>query len=355
MADTILKERDTCYACTVRCKRVVEVKEGPYRADPRYGGPEYETLSTFGSYCGIDDLNAVATANQLCNQYGMDTISCGATIAWAMDCFEKGILTTDDTDGMELRFGDAAVMVRLTEMIARREGFGDTLAEGSARAAARLGRGSEELVVAVKGQEVPAHMPQVKRSLALIYAVNPFGADHQSHEHDPSWKSHPARLAEIGLTDPPQPNKVLNESKIRFALQTQYAYSCLDSVNMCQFVFGPAWHLYGMAQLSEAVQAVTGWPVTVEELMRVGERRLNMLRAYNAREGIGREADTLPKKMQKALIGGKSDGISVTAEDVEQAKDIYYAMAGWDVATGNPTRAKLEELELGWIANELAL
>ena len=140
---------------------------------------------------------------------------------------------------------------------------------------------------------------------------------------------------------------------MRFALQTQYAYSCLDSVNMCQFVFGPAWHLYGMAQLAETVQAVTGWPVTVEELMRVGERRLNMLRAYNAREGIGREADTLPKKMQKALIGGKSDGISVTAEEVEQAKDIYYAMAGWDVATGNPTRAKLEELELGWIADQL--
>jgi aldehyde:ferredoxin oxidoreductase len=353
MADTILKERDTCYACTVRCKRVVEVKEGPYRADPRYGGPEYETLSTFGSYCGIDDLKAVATANQLCNQFGMDTISCGATIAWAMDCYENGLLTTDDTGGMELPFGDPAVMVRLTEMIARREGIGDLLAEGSARAAARLGRGSEELVVAVKGQEVPAHMPQVKRSLALIYAVNPFGADHQSSEHDPSWKAHPARLAEIGLTDPPQPNKVLNESKVRFALQTQYAYSCLDSVNMCQFVFGPAWHLYGMAQLAETVQAVTGWPVTVEELMRVGERRLNMLRAYNAREGIGREADTLPKKMQKALIGGKSDGISVTAEEVEQAKDIYYAMAGWDVATGNPTRAKLEELELGWIADQL--
>jgi len=353
MADTILKERDTCYACTVRCKRVVEVKEGPYRADPRYGGPEYETLSTFGSYCGIDDLKAVATANQLCNQYGMDTISCGATVAWAMDCYENGLLTTDDTGGMELHFGDAEVMVRLTEMIARREGIGDLLAEGSARAAARLGRGSEELVVAVKGQEVPAHMPQVKRSLALIYAVNPFGADHQSSEHDPSWKAHPARLAEIGLTDPPQPNKVLNESKVRFALQTQYAYSCLDSVNMCQFVFGPAWHLYGMAQLAETVQAVTGWPVTVEELMRVGERRLNMLRAYNAREGIGREADTLPKKMQKALIGGKSDGISVTAEEVEQAKDIYYAMAGWDVATGNPTRAKLEELELGWIADQL--
>jgi aldehyde:ferredoxin oxidoreductase len=196
-------------------------------------------------------------------------------------------------------------------------------------------------------------MPQVKRSLGLIYAVNPFGADHQSSEHDPSWKDAPARMAEIGVTGEPQPNKVLNEAKVRFALQTQYAYSCLDSVNVCQFVFGPAWHLYGMGQLAEVVQAVTGWPVTVDELMRVGERRLNMLRAYNAREGIDRTADTLPKKLQKALVGGKSDGIFVTTEEVENAKDIYYGMAGWDVATGNPTRSKLDELDLTWVADML--
>ncbi|HLE23857.1 MAG TPA: aldehyde ferredoxin oxidoreductase C-terminal domain-containing protein [Anaerolineales bacterium] len=160
-------------------------------------------------------------------------------------------------------------------------------------------------------------------------------------------------MAEIGVTDDPQPNKVLNEAKVHFALQSQYAYSCLDSVNVCQFVFGPAWHLYGMGQLAEVVQAVTGWPVTVEELMRVGERRLNMLRAYNAREGIDRSADTLPKKLQKALVGGKSDGILVTSEELEQAKDVYYAMAGWDVSTGTPTRAKLDELGLAWVADQL--
>jgi aldehyde:ferredoxin oxidoreductase len=241
-------------------------------------------------------------------------------------------------------------MVRLTEMIGKREGFGDVLAEGSARAAARVGRGSEDLVVAVKKQEMPAHMPQVKRSLALIYAVNPFGADHQSSEHDPAYKAHPERMAEIGLTNP-QPNKVLNEEKVRFALQTQYVYSALDSVNMCQFVFGPAWQLYGMGQLVETMRAITGWDVTVEELTRLGERRLNMLRAFNAREGIGREADTLPKKLHKALAGGKSDGLFVPPEEVEQAKDTYYAMAGWDVARGTPTRERLEQLDLAWVAD----
>jgi aldehyde:ferredoxin oxidoreductase len=282
--------------------------------------------------------------------YGMDTISCGATIAWAMDCFDAGLITLEDTGGIDLSFGNVESMVRLTEMIGKREGFGDVLAEGSARAAARIGRGTEERVVTVKKQELPAHMPQVKRSLALIYAVNPFGADHQSSEHDPAYKAYPERMAEIGLTDP-QPNKVLNEEKVRFALKTQYAYSALDSVNMCQFVFGPAWQLYGSGQLVQTMQAITGWDVTLDELMRLGERRLNMLRAFNAREGIGREADRLPKKLEKALVGGKSDGLFVPPEEVEQAKDIYYAMAGWDVATGTPTRSRLEELDLAWVAD----
>lgn len=354
MAKSILKERDTCYACTVRCKRVVEVNDGPFKVDPLYGGPEYETLATFGSYCGVDDLRAVAYASQLCNMYGMDTISCGATIAWAMDCFDHGLLTPQDTGGVDLHFGDANAILQITEMIGKREGFGDLLAEGSARAAAKVGRGTEDFVVAVKKQELPAHMPQVKRSLGLVYAVNPFGADHQSSEHDTSWKADLERMSEIGLTEPQHP-KVLNEAKVRFALVSEHAYSCLDTVNMCQFVFGPAWHLYGMKQLVDTVRAITGWEVSLDELMRLGERRLNMLRAFNAREGIDRAQDMLPKKIYKALEGGRSDGLFVTREEIEQAKDWYYEMAGWDIPTGRPTRAKLEELEIGWVADELGL
>lgn len=352
MAETILKERDTCYGCVVRCKRVVEVTEGPYRVDPRYGGPEYETISTMGSYCGVSDLVAIARANQLCNMYGMDTISCGATIAWAMDCFEHGLLTLDDTDGIELRFGNAEALVEMVERIGKREGLGRVLGEGSARAAEILGVG-RDLVVAVKNHEFPAHMPQVKRSLALIYAVNPFGADHDSHEHDPSYKEYPERMAELGLMDP-QPSKVLNAEKVRYALYTQYMYSCLDSVSVCQFVWGPAWQLYGPSQLVEAVRAVTGWNVSLWELMKVGERRLNLLRAFNAREGVGAEADTVPPKLLIPLRGGKSDGLAVTAAEVEAAKALYYRMAGWD-ENGRPTRAKLEELALGWVADELGL
>ncbi len=350
--ETILKERDTCYACTVRCKRVVEA-EAPYKLNPRYGGPEYETLSTFGSYCVIDDLEAIAYANELCNVYGMDTISCGATIAWAMDCFERGLITTDDTGGIELRYGNAEAMVTLVEQIGKREGFGDLLAEGSARAAETIGRGTEDLVVTVKKQELPAHMPQVKPSLGLIYAVNPFGADHQSSEHDGSYEYYPERMAMIGLTDP-QPDNVMNEEKVRFALITEYIYSALDSYNLCQFVYGPSWHLYDPDQMVDTIRAITGWDVDMDEVLTVGQRRLNLMRAFNAREGFGRDDDKLPKKLSKALVGGPSAGLFITGEELEKVKDSYYAEAGWDVATGVPKRETLEALGLGWVAEILA-
>jgi len=356
MADTILKKRDTCFACVVRCKRVVEVAEGPFPVDPRYGGPEYETISTMGSYCGVSDLAAIARVNQLCNMYGMDTISCGATIAWAMDCFERGLLTPEDTEGIELCFGNAEALVQMVESIGKREGLGCVLGEGSARAAETLGVG-KDLVVAVKNHELPAHMPQVKRSLALIYAVNPFGADHQSHEHDPAYEKdyedYADRLAALDLLEP-QPKFSLNPEKVRFAFYTQQLYSALDSVNLCQFVWGPAWHLYGPNQMVELVRAVTGWEVSLWELMKVGERRLNLLRAFNAREGVGAEADTVPPKLLIALQGGRSDGVAISVEEVEAAKDLYYHMAGWG-ENGRPTRAKLEELALGWVADELGL
>src|SRR3989304_3093778 len=155
-------------------------------------------------------------------------------------------------------------MVQMVEKIAHRQGFGDVLAEGPARAAQRFGPQAQDLVVAVKKQEFPAHMPQVKRSLALIYAVNPFGADHMSHEHDPSYRDYADRLAMLGLHNP-QPDRVLNEEKIRFALTTQYTYSFLDTANFCQFVFGPAWQLYGPDQMVETVNAITGWDLKLDE------------------------------------------------------------------------------------------
>lgn len=351
IADTILKKRETCYACIVRCKRVVAAESEQFPLDPNYGGPEYESLSTFGSYCGVDDLLAVSHANQLCNQYGLDSISTGATIAWAMDCFEAGILTTKDTDGLELRFGNAAAMVAMVRKIVFREGFGDILAEGSARAAEHFGPQAAARVVTAKKLELPAHMPQVKPGLGLIYAVNPFGADHISSQHDSAYESYPDRMAEIGLTNP-QPEDVLNEEKVRFALQTQYFNSAIDSLNVCNFVFGPAYQLYPVSKLVETIQAITGWDVDMAELLSLGERRLNMMRVFNARAGFTRADDMLPERLSQPLKGGPSDGKSVDLALLETAKDTYYKLAGWDAGSGNPCAEKLIALGLDWLVEE---
>ena len=355
MSDTILDSNDTCYACVVRCKRRVQTAYNDRKAVPFYGGPEYETLSTLGTYCAVGDLPAVSLANQICAEYGLDTISCGATIVFAMECYERGILSLTDTRGVDLRFGNAEAMVEITEQIARREGLGDLLAEGSARAAAQIGHGAEELVVAVKGNELPAHMPQVKASLGIIYAVNPFGADHQSSEHDPGYVPgitgyFAERMADLDLTDP-QPDQALGPEKVKFALHTQWIYSFLDTADLCQFVYGPAWQLHGPKEVVELMHAVTGWDMQIEDMQRIGERRVNLLRAFNAREGVGRVADTLPDRLfTEPLKGGTSDGLVVPRDEWEVALNEYYRMAGWSVETGNPTPAKLESLGIGWLA-----
>lgn len=347
--------RDTCFGCIVYCKPVVEVKEGPYNVDPTYGGPEYETLATFGSYCGIDDLAAVAKANELCNRYGMDTISCGATIAWAMELFETGTITAEDTGGLVLRYGDAETMVKLTEMIGRRKGFGDILSEGSARAADRLGRGAECLITC-KGQEAPAHMPHVKRSLGLIYAVNPGGADHMSSEHDPAYEKayryFQERLGVLGLTNPQKPLS-LNEEKVAFAVKTQHLSGTIDSLCLCGFVWGATWHLYGPEEIVRLVTSVTGWDVSIDELLDLGERRLNMMRVFNAREGFKRKHDRLPEKFyRRHLEGGPTDGLKIDQSEFEAALDAYYRLSGWDTESGRPTKTTLARLGLDWIAED---
>ncbi len=352
MTATILTDRDSCYACAVRCKRVVTTEWQGRPVEPRHGGPEYETAAVFGSYCGVDDLAAISLANKICNEHGLDTIGTGATVAWAMDCFEHGVLTEADL-GFPAPFGDTAAMVRLTEMIATREGFGDVLANGSRRAADLIGKGHDHLIT-VKGAEAPAHMPQAKRSLGVIYAVNPFGADHQSSEHDGMIEEgasdlYMERLALLGF-DKMLPNDSLGADKVRYALKTQQFYSFLDTASLCQFVWGPAWTLFGPQETVDFVRAMTGWEdFDVEELIEIGERRLNMLRAFNAREGLNRADDKLPAKFFRPLTGtGPTKGVALDHAVIEGALDEYYRLAGWDTTTGNPTPDTLARLGLEW-------
>jgi len=358
MSATVLKDRDTCYACVVRCKRVVEITEGAYSVDPKYGGAEYETLSTFGSYCGVNNLAAINHANQMCNEYGADTIAAGATIAFAMECYENGVITKEQTGGLELKYGNAEAMIMALDMMLNAEGeFGKTLGMGSERAAKVWGNGADEFLITVKGAEAPAHMPQAKRSLGLIYAVNPFGADHQSSEHDPYYEEGVAdlnldRLKMLGLGDP-QTEHSLTMEKVRFAYLTELFFSMLDSVELCQFVYGPAWTLYGPAETVEMINSVTGWDVSVDELQKVGARRLNLFRTFNAREGLDRNADKLPKKFFKALKGeGPTAGIALTQEELDSAIDEYYKLAGW-TSNGIPTPETLKMHDIEWAAEYL--
>jgi aldehyde:ferredoxin oxidoreductase len=361
MAETILKERDTCFACTVRCKRVVEITEGKYRVDPVYGGAEYETIGTFGSYCGIDDLAAVSLAHQICNMHGVDTISCGATIAFAMECYEKGIITQEQTGGIDLRFGNAEAMLDvLNQIVTRSSKLGAVLAEGSARAAKVWGNGADACLITVKNEEAPAHMPQAKRSLALIYAVNPFGADHQSSEHDWMYEKGIAsdlylgRLATMGLTEVQEPMS-LGPEKVKFAYLGQAFYSMMDTLDLCQFVYGPAWCLFGPVETAEMVKAVTGWDVTIEELIQVGIRRINLMRTFNAREGLTRKDDTLPRKFFIPLGGsGPTAGIAVGKEEFENALDLYYQLHDW-TPDGIPTPQALKTAKIEWAAEYLPI
>jgi aldehyde:ferredoxin oxidoreductase len=346
MTETILKDRDTCWGCSVRCKRVVEL-ERPYKIDPQYGGPEFETIVMLGSNLGISDLPFIAKANEMCNKYGMDTISVGGMIAFAMECFEKGILTQKDTSGLELRFGNKEAALKLLKMIVFRQGIGDILADGPQKAVSLFGGKSRDFAIQAKNQPFPAHIPRVKQSQALIYAVNPFGADHMSSEHDWIAITDGDLARGLGITDFTDLAS-LDEAKVRATMLSQFYYSLLDTLTLCDFCWGPGL-LFGYRDVENLIHAVTGWQVTFMELMRAGERRVNLMRAFNAREGFSRDHDTLPQRCFEPLSGGASEGRKVHPGRFEKALSEYYAMMNWDVETGNPTRGKLVELGLGWV------
>ncbi|MFC2079138.1 aldehyde ferredoxin oxidoreductase family protein [Candidatus Bipolaricaulota bacterium] len=350
MADEYLVERDTCPGCPIGCKRKVQVK-GKYTVDPVYGGPEYETIGAFGSMCEIDDLEAILYANQLCAAYGIDTISTGATIAWLMECFETGLLSPEDAGGIEIQFGDAETMIKLVEMIATREGIGDTLAEGSLRASRTLGKGTEALTVHVKGQELPMSDGRTQFGLGLGYAISPTGADHMHSSHDHWVDSEvPAGFLKLsyGVQTGVMPHNDLSPDKLRWVVYKNTHLVLFNCLGWCQF------HHYSIARISEVLQAVTGWNVRTFEVMKAGERALTMARAFNMREGLTAADDVLPKRMSEPLKAAAVDNWKIDPEELKQARSLYYEMMGWNRETGIPTEGKLYELGIGWVVEELA-
>jgi aldehyde:ferredoxin oxidoreductase len=235
-------------------------------------------------------------------------------------------------------------------MIAAREGFGNLLAEGSARAAEQLGVGQEFLITS-KNQEAPAHMPQVKRGLALLYAMNPFGADHMGCDHDYSYteQTYPTfeeRLSYLGLTNPLHAYS-LQPAKVEWVRRTQYLFSFMDSANLCQLCWGASWTLYGPQDMVKLVKAVTGWDVSIDELLEVGERRLVMMRVFNQRAGFDAGDDSLPDKFfTQPLKGGASDQVAVDKAEFDDALIEYYRQSGWDERSGHPTSETIARLGL---------
>lgn len=346
MRDTILVGRGTCYACAVRCKREVKVDK-PYKVDPIYGGPEYETIAALGSLCGIGDLKALALANQICGAYTIDTISTGTTIAFAMECFEKGIITKKDTGGIELKFGNFEAMLQMVEQIGKREGFGNLLAEGVKIAAEKIGKDAQEFAMHVKGEPLPLHEPRGKTGVGLAYALSPTGADHIETPHDPFFESEAGlkNILPLGIIEPLSAFD-LSSRKVRMFAYLQQLYNLFNSIGLCIFTANP----FGPLSINNVVDytnAVTGWDTSLWELMKVGERHSNMSRIFNLREGFTSKDDCLPDRFFQSLEGGTLKGKKIDFQEFQQAVKTYYQMMGWD-ENGVPLKGKLEELELEW-------
>lgn len=333
----LLYETRPCFACPIRCGRVTRIEKGPYAG--RSGeGPEYETTGALGGMNVVTDIEAITVANYICNDLGLDTISAGSCIAFATECYEKGLLTKEDTGGIELKFGDSALLVELTEKIAKREGFGDFLAEGTKRMADKIGKGSEAFAMHVKGLELPAYDSRAAKITGLAFATANRGGDHiTAFVQGPTFFGMPFLIIEESkikdvLKEDPAEAKVVKD--------LEDALTAVDCSGACKFM-GLCLDADGIAA---TIAGATGFEFSKEDLWKVGERTYNLARAFSIREGMTKAADTLPKRLlEEPLPEGPAKG---HVNNLAILLDPYYEMRGWDKATGKPTPEKLRELGL---------
>jgi aldehyde:ferredoxin oxidoreductase len=344
----------TCYACAVRCKPETAF-EGRYRVTDTYDGPEYEAIAGFGSNCAIFDIQLVAKINELCNEVGIDVISAAGTVAFVMECVEHGLIDVErDLGGLDLRFGNGEAVLEAIPLIADRRGAGELLALGSRAISQRVGGGSEAWAMQVKGLELAMHEPRGKVGVALGYATNEAGADHLVGFHDPIFvnpESVPFKGAmPLGITEP-SPARDLGPVKVGIWYTGERWNSAEKVLGLC--FFGPAPRSFiQVEEVVAAVHAATGWDVTVDELLEIGERAVNMARMFNVREGFDRRQDKLPERLHLPLEGGPLTGVSIDRQEFEAAISALYTLKGWDPATGAPTPERLERLGLEWTADE---
>ncbi|MBN1685261.1 MAG: aldehyde ferredoxin oxidoreductase family protein [Spirochaetales bacterium] len=348
MADTILVGRPTCYACVIRCKREVEIPDGPYKTDKKYGGPEYETIGSIGTNCGVGDLAAIAKGNALCNGAGLDTIGAGMMVSFAMECFENGIITENDMGGVKANFGNADAMLRLLEMLNNREGIGDLLAQGYKPCIEKWGKKAEKFAIHNKWQPFPMHEPRYKFGLGLGYAMSPTGGDHMHNIHDQMVESERG----LGGVRPysvlePMPAQELSPSKVRVLYYHTMTQTLKNMIGMCHF---PPWN---PNHVTDIVKAVTGWDTSLFELFKAAERGWTMARAFNLREGLTAEDDTIPERFFESFESGPLKGVAHDHKQFDRMKALYYQLAGWDKKTGEPTYAKYVDLDMEWLAEQM--
>lgn len=344
LADTLLVDRKHCYACPISCGRVSVVKSGPYACKGE--GPEYETIGAIGGMCGIENLEAITLAHNLCDDYGLDTISTGSSIAFAIECYEKGVLTKSETDGLELKFGDPDMVIQLIHKIARREGFGDLLAEGTKRMAQKLGKGSEKFAMHVKGLEMPAYDPRAAKVCGLAFATANRGGDHiTAYVEGPTFMDIPFMCVEDSKIEDAL---VENPAETKVVKDLEDALTVFDAMGTCKFM--------GMALATEdwvdMIANCVGWKFDVSDFRKLGERIYNLARAFSVREGLTRADDSLPRRLlEDPLPEGAAQGHVV--EKLEQMLDAYYEFRGWDKKAGKPTPEKLRELGLGEVIDKI--
>jgi aldehyde:ferredoxin oxidoreductase len=348
---SILHSSGTCWSCAVKCKRRVALEDPKFPLNPKWGGPEYETIAAFGSMIANDNLPAVARANQLCNLYGLDTVSMGNVTAFAMECFEKGILTEKDTGGRDLRFGDPDAMLRLIEEVVHRRGLGDILAEGVKAASEKIGRGAERFAFTIKGNDLPFHDGRGKTGMALGYALSSTGADHIETPHDVAFQGDGvAKLHAMGLLEPVEPLDT-DMAKVRFFALGQKAWGVNNLLSICNFT-SVAIHAMTFHNLVEAVRAVTGWDTSLYEIMLAVERSMVMSRIFNLREGFKPEDDRVIRRWHEEMPSGPLKGKKLDEKEFRRAIEVYYELAGWD-SRGRPRFGKLVELNLEWLHPEI--
>jgi aldehyde:ferredoxin oxidoreductase len=338
MREKVVKGDRACFACSINCTKYSVVPSGPYKSI--INGADYETVYGFGACCAVDNIEALCKADELCDYYGIDLISTALCISWAMECYEKGILTKDDTDGIELSFGNADGMLQMIEKIGKREGLGALLAKGTREASKIVGKDSVRFAIQNKGLELAGHTARPFPACAVGYATGPRGGSHHDIRPTPE---------KMGLVD----RKVL-EGKGALAAEINHWLILCDSMLLCHLA-EPIWGPMKISDATvEALNVVTGWELNYEEARKIAERQWNTIRCFSAREGFTRENDQLPVRfMEEPVPEGPMEGSYIPKEILERLKDDYFSYRGWDLKTGNPTKEKLMELGLDFAIEDI--